>query len=125
MTAIIQIPNLPAVTGMTGAEQLECVQNGSSYQCTAQQIAAIFNPGANAATQTQFRSWAAATGSPLYIYTIDNACPADIASDINIQWNHGGYMYIGDPLYLFIQSTLGFSTAQMSAAFAVMKTYPQ
>ena len=125
MTAIIQIPQLPAAISLSGQELLEIVQNGVSLRCTSQQIASIYAPANLGVTQKQIRAWAASTGSPLYIYTIDNACPADIANIVNIQWNHGNTMAVGDPLYLFIQSTLGFSSAQMSAAFTVMQTYPQ
>ena len=75
------------------------------------------------ATIAQVRQWAAANGSPLYIYTIDNAMPADIAQTTNIIWNHGSTMKQGDALYAFIQSTLGFSSAQMLAALTTMQGY--
>ena len=75
-------------------------------------------------TQKQFRAWAAANGSPVYIYTIDQAVSADIADNVNIRWNHGNTMAINDALYNFIQSTLSFSNAQMLAAFAAMGTFP-
>lgn len=74
-------------------------------------------------TMKQLRLWAAANGAPLYIYTIDNAVPADIASTVNIQWNHANTMVYGDALYSFIQSTLGFTSAQMLAALAAMQGY--
>jgi hypothetical protein len=39
--AVIQIPNLPAAIGLTGAEQLEAVQGGTSVKITTGQIAAL------------------------------------------------------------------------------------
>jgi hypothetical protein len=34
----IQIPNLPAAIGLSGSEQLECVQSGTSVRVTSAQI---------------------------------------------------------------------------------------
>lgn len=79
---------------------------------------------ANSVTTKQLRAWAAANGSPLYIYTIDSAMPADIASAVNIRWLNAGTMVFNDPLYSFIQITLSFTSAQMAAAFGSMQTYP-
>lgn len=42
--ANIQIPNLPAAIAVSGAEQLEAVQAGSSVRVTVSQIAALMNP---------------------------------------------------------------------------------
>lgn len=39
--AVIQIPNLPAAIALTGAEQLEAVQGGTSVRITTGQIAAL------------------------------------------------------------------------------------
>ena len=74
-------------------------------------------------TISQVRQWAAANGSPLYIYQIDNVMTADIANTANIQWNHGSTMKLNDALYNFIQSVTGFTNAQMLAAFAAMQGY--
>ena len=43
--AVVQIPNLPAVAGLSGAELLEAVQSGSSVQVSLNQIAALFQIG--------------------------------------------------------------------------------
>lgn len=74
-------------------------------------------------TISQVRQWAAANGSPLYIYQIDNVLTADIANMVNIQWNHGSTMKQGDTLYNFIQSVTGFNNAQMLAALTAMQGY--
>lgn len=71
-------------------------------------------------TAKQMRNWLAANGTPLYIYTLDNACPADIANPVNIAWNHANTMAQGDGLYQFIQTTLGLSDSQMLAAIIAM-----
>lgn len=76
------------------------------------------------ASQHQLRAWASNNGSPLYIYTLDQAVNALISNDINIRWNHSPTIVQGDPLYLFIQTTLGFTTLQMLAALAAMQAYP-
>jgi hypothetical protein len=74
-------------------------------------------------TQKQLRTWLALNGNPLYIYTVDQAVTADIATAVNIQWNHGNTMIQGDALYNFIQSTLGLTGPQMLSAFAAMGAY--
>ena len=122
--AQIQIPNLPAAIAVTGVELIEIVQAGVSSRASLSQIAMLAAPTAGSASQKQIRAWAAATGFPPYIYTIDNACPADIANTINIEWLHGNTMAVGDALYLFIQATLGFTSSQMLAAYTAMLTYP-
>lgn len=42
--ALIQIPNLPPVVSLSGAAEFECVQTGTTYRCTAQQIADLAVP---------------------------------------------------------------------------------
>jgi hypothetical protein len=74
-------------------------------------------------TMKQLRLWLAANGAPAYIYTVDQAVSADIASTINIYWLHGNTMVTGDPLYVFIQTTLGFTSTQMAAALVGMQGY--
>ena len=74
-------------------------------------------------TAKQLRGWLAANGAPLYIYMVDNVCPADIANAVNIQWNHGNTMVQGDALYNFIQATLGFTAAQMLETIFAMEAY--
>ena len=74
-------------------------------------------------TMKQVYSWAAANGNPLYVYTLDQACPADIANPINYQWTRSGTMVQNDPLYNFIASTLGFNPAQMLSAFSAMGSF--
>jgi hypothetical protein len=75
-------------------------------------------------TQNQMRAWLANNGSPQYIYTVDNACSADLANTVNIMWLHGDRLAANDPLYNFIQSTLGFTSVQMQTAFIAMGSYP-
>lgn len=53
----IQIPNLPAATGLSGSEQFEGVQSGTSVRISASQIAAYINaaypaPGISSVTGT-------------------------------------------------------------------------
>ena len=123
--ASVQIPNLPAVISLSGQEQMEVVQAGVSSKVTVQQLAQAISGGYGIpVTQNQMRSWLASNGAPAYIYAVSAACPADVADPVNIQWLHGNAMYIGDALYLFIQSTLGFSAATMLATFYLMRAYP-
>lgn len=58
----------------------------------------------------QLRTWAAANGAPLFIYTIANdmaANHADIADPIAIQWDHGDRMTEGDGLHVYLTGLLG------------------
>ena len=58
----IQIPNLPAAIGLSGSEQLECVQAGTSAQVTTAQIKTyVTAPYGNFANATA----AAAGGVPI------------------------------------------------------------
>jgi hypothetical protein len=118
----VQIPNLPAAIALSGAELIEIVQNGVSMKASVSLIPYVSATGA--VTQKQVREWLANNGVPPYIYAVDVACPADIANTVNIQWLHGNLMFPGDPLYVFIQTTLGFTAFQMATAFQGMGTYP-
>jgi hypothetical protein len=123
--AVVQIPNLPGTIALSGAELIEVVQNGVSQRCSISQIAALVSSfTVGAVTQKQIRGWLANNGVPAYIYTVDAECPADIADAVNIQWLHGNTMVQGDPLYVFIETTLGFTAFQMATAFQGMGTYP-
>jgi hypothetical protein len=120
--SLIQIPSLPQAISLTGGELIEAVQAGVSVKVTINQFVAAVALGP--VSQNQMRSWLAANGVPPYIYTVDFACPADIANPVNIQWLHGSTMRSGDTLYLFIQATLGFTNIQMAAAYVAMQGYP-
>lgn len=120
--SVVQIPNLPQAIAVSGAELIEIVQNGVSCRISLTQLLSAY-VGAGV-TQKQMRGWLASNGVPSYIYAVDFACPADIANQINIQWLHGANMVSGDPLYVFIETTLGFSSAQMNAAYIAMGSYP-
>ena len=117
----IQIPGLPQAVSLSGAELIEAVQAGVSVKVSASQLISFATASV---TQHQMRAWLAANGFPLYIYTVDFACPADIANAVNIQWLHGNSMSVGDPLYLFIQATLGFTSTQMLNTYTAMQGYP-
>jgi len=116
--SVIQIPGLPQAISLSGAELIEAVQAGVSVKVSASQLAFYV---IGAVTQNQMRTWLAANGFPAYIYTVDFAVPADIADPVNIRWLHGNTLSVGDPLYLFIQTTLGFTSGQMIAAYAAMQ----
>ena len=119
--SVIQIPGLPQAISLSGAELIEVVQAGVSVKVSVGQLT---NYVAGSVTQNQMRTWLAVNGSPVYIYTVDIAVPADIANPVNIRWLHGNALSVGDPLYLFIQTTLGFTSGQMIAAYAAMQGYP-
>ena len=120
----VQVPNLPGTIALAGAELIEIVQNGVSQKCSISQIASLVSNTAGAVTQKQVRGWLANNGVPAYIYTVDATCPADIANAVNIQWLHGNTMVPGDPLYVFIEATLGFTPTQMASAYQAMELYP-
>ena len=58
----VQIPNLPAAAALSGAEQLEAVQAGTSVQITTAQIAAL---AVTAGTVTQVNAGTGLTGGPI------------------------------------------------------------
>jgi hypothetical protein len=83
-------------------------------------LAALFGMGTPFVTLRQVMQWAAALG---VLYAIDNVVPADIANAVTIQWRRGQVMKSADGLYAFIQTTLGYTNAQMIAAFSLMQGY--
>ena len=119
--SVIQIPGLPQAISLSGAELIEAVQAGVSVKVSISQLSFYVT---GVVTQNQMRTWLAANGFPAYVYTVDFAVPADIANPINIRWLHGGALSVGDPLYLFIQTTLGFTSGQMLAAYTAMQGEP-
>lgn len=50
----IQIPNLPAAIALSGPEQFEAVQSGSSVRVTAAQLVALLNAGTGSVTNVSF-----------------------------------------------------------------------
>jgi hypothetical protein len=58
----VQIPNLPAAAALSGAEQLEAVQAGTSVQITTSQIAAL---AVTAGTVTRVNAGTGLTGGPI------------------------------------------------------------
>lgn len=47
--------------------------------------------------------------------TVSDAVPADVTDVVNVRWFIGMTFEVGDPLYNFIQTTLSYSAAQMTA----------
>ena len=71
----VQIPNLPAATGISGSEQFESVQNGTSVRVTASQIGAYINstypaPGISSVSGT----------TPIAASTVGNAVTISLNS---------------------------------------------
>jgi hypothetical protein len=74
-----------------------------------------------AVTQVQMRNALVTTGGGA-IYTVSNAIPADIADPVNVAWTSSNVVSPGDALAVSIQASLGYSTAQMDALFALART---
>jgi hypothetical protein len=118
LAAAVQAAN-GAATAANGAAT--AANSAATTATTA--LNAIGAPLSNMATMRQVMAWLAASttsGGP-DIYVIDTAINADIADPITIEWRRGALMRSGDALYQFIATKLGFSGAQMSAAFAAMQ----
>lgn len=131
--AVIQIPNLPPAIALTGGEQYESVQAGTSVRVSLTQMAfwiqnlpAQIAPSGLFCTNRQWRSALAAIASPSpnALVTVDDAIPADISNSINIQWNHGEWVVAGDGVYVYTQSVLGYSSGQIAVVMADALSYP-
>jgi hypothetical protein len=72
-------------------------------------------------TNRQMREALAAGGN---LVTIDSATSADINNATTIEWRNGNLIVLGDPVSVLVQTTLGYSNAQMAALFASAQTYP-
>jgi len=115
----VLMPTALNVTTLLTAVIAETARAENAENLLAGQIAALTG-GASIATLRQVQSWLAANSD---LYAIDNAIPADIANPVTIQWRRGQVMDAGDGLYTFIQTTLGYSSATMAAAFLQMQGY--
>lgn len=71
----IQIPNLPVAISLSGAEQIEIVQAGTSSRCTTQQIANLtFNSIAQNVTTSQKLLLSAVPGQMVFDTTLKKLC---------------------------------------------------
>lgn len=57
--------------------------------------------------------------------TVSDAIPMDVTQVVNIMWNNGITFEVGDTLYNFIQSTLGYTAAQMTTLIDYARTQPE
>lgn len=119
------IPSLPAAVALSGNEQLEIVQGGTSMRCTVAQIVYISlssgNISVTVCSNRQFRSALSALGLEV---TVDNAVPADINDAVTNQWQNGSVVVQNDALWTFTATTIGYNSTQMLALFASALTYP-
>ena len=60
----IQIPNLTAAIALSGTEQFEAVQSGSSVRVTAAQLVALLNAGTGSVTNVSFTGGIVSVASP-------------------------------------------------------------
>ena len=131
--AVIQIPNLPVAISLSGGEQFEIVQGGVSRRTSVNQIAFYaqnfppnITPSGLFCTNRQFRSALVAIQSPApnAMVEVNNNIPVDISDPVSIQWNYGSWVVEGDDVYLFTQTTLGYTDNQMNALIIDGLTYP-
>lgn len=54
--------------------------------------------------------------------SVSDAIPADVTNAVNMQWFNGISIYKADPLYNFVQVTLGYTDAQMAALLSFAAT---
>jgi hypothetical protein len=123
--ANVQIPMLPRAIVLNGNEPIEAVQAGQSVQINPLLIAkyiATLSPGIfGNATGWQLQMALVNQGQ---YYNIQSAIPSDPTNFVTIEWTTGAPIAPGSQLYTFIQSTLGYSTAQMTALITLAQTFP-
>lgn len=61
--------------------------------------------------------------SPADLQTVIDALPADVTNEITVRWQAAARVRTGDAIYNFIQTTLSFSTGQMTDLMANASTY--
>ena len=84
-------------------------------------IIGIITPQPGFVSLRQFRT---ALAEQSELVTVDQAVSADITNAVNIQWNSGSLVVPDDDLASFVQTTLSYSDAQMTALFALAATMP-
>lgn len=122
------IPQLPFLTAIGGAEQLEVVLAGSSYRITTGQIV-LLAKGVPIAAVTKAQLVLALidptnpAGANVYT-TMINAIDPTGGDAGSAEWLAGNYMFVGDPLYNLIEATMGWNTLQMLGFFLLAQTKP-
>lgn len=120
--AVVQIPNLPAAIALTGAEQLEAVQAGSSVRVTATQIAQVATPyilPTGYVTQYQFFSALPLMAPALDANLLFQAIPIDFNSASCVQFYTSAYVGIGSPIYVLCATTYSLNAAQMETLMSL------
>ena len=116
--ANIQIPNLPVAVGLSGTEQIEIVQAGTSRRTSVQAIVNYGNPipYASYATTYQFMLALAATPGidPNLLY---QALPADFSNEATVQFYCSPYVRPDSPLALLCEAT--YPGIDMDAVFGL------
>jgi hypothetical protein len=91
--SLVQIPNLPVAISVTGTEQLEAVQSGTSVRVTSQQIASLSPAGTvttvSVATANGISgSVADPTSTPAITLTLGAITPTSVTtSDLDVNSN--------------------------------------
>jgi len=76
---------------------------------------------ANYCTAKQLRKALQQQGT---LVQVSSQIPGDVTNDATIIWQTGGTMVTNDPLYSFIQTTLGYTPGQMAALMLAAQGYP-
>lgn len=122
---------LPPALGLQGNELLWIYQPQTGdtpvtyvgLRCTTAQVAALVS--GIGTVNPSMRQLIAALASQAVLVEVEQAVPGDTTNSYNIAWNHAYVMSIGDSFVTgFLQPTLGYSGAQMTALFTLALTFP-
>lgn len=86
--------------------------------------AALLLLGANSAGFVTMKQLKRAMASQAILRTYDNLVPADVTQELNILWNNGSTIAVGDDLYNDIALQVGYTAAQMTTLFNLARTFP-
>lgn len=125
----VALNELPPALALNGNELLWAYQQGPittpwiGVTITPQMIAGLST--ATGVTTPSWRQLLAAMASQGVLYGVAEAVPSDITNSYNIAWNHAYTMPISDPFVSgFLQPTLGYTNAQMTALYAFALAFP-
>ena len=119
--ANIQIPNLPVAVGLSGTEQIEIVQAGTSCRTTTAAIAQLYLPilaPNNYVTKQQFFEsitlpyLTKPASDPNLLFQSINP---DVSDPATMQFYCSAYVSTGSPLYNLCKSTYSYTDDQMLA----------
>lgn len=122
--AVVQIPNLPVAVGLSGDEQLEIVQAGTSKRTSVQAVSNFANPIPQANYTTIYQFMCALSATPgIDSNLLYQAIESNFENTATIQFWFSPYILPGSPLETVVVAT--YPGIDLIQVYADAQFYPQ